>query len=316
MKLRMIIVGWMALVATTCFAQKEIQTVEKAFNKTVSSLLKEDFVTWSEINNDKDAQYFLYEFSIPESKQKIIESLNKAIVKSMPKARNSVVKKSGSNDDKNIAMKNNKGFNKEYSGRNCNCYAVEFQRGPDYMKDYALLWYTPQNGKIKGTIVKGQFSLTKNSSWSRYNLQRKDTDNQPPVIISNIKVPNQTEIDKVLEENKRLKKEKEDKQAMYYQYEPQNLEQFLAQFNNYCNIFKSTDKFLKEAKNNGKNLEKTTFQNVIANRLMKLCNNHIHRAPKDTRDYYSKAIQELRKYTNDEGIKFILEQTIQAINQK
>lgn len=91
---------------------------------------------------------------------------------------------------------------------------------------------------------------------------------------------------------------------MYYQYEPQNLEQFLAQFNNYCNIFKNTDKFLKEAKNNGKSLEKTTFQNVIANRLMKLCTHHIPRAPKDTRDYYSKSRQELKKYTNDEGIKY------------
>lgn len=315
MKLRMIIAGWMALVATTCFAQKEIQTVENAFNKTVSSLLKEDFVTWSEINNDKDAQYFLYEFSIPESKQKIIESLNKAIVKSMPKALTSIVKKSGTNDDKTLVMDNGNGFRKEYDGHNCNCYAVKFRNGPSYTRNYSLSWYSPKDGKIKGVIVKGNIMINKKNG-TKYPTQRTEADNQSPVIISNIKVPNQTEIDKVLEENKRLKKEKEDKQAMYYQYEPQYLEQFLAQFNNYCNIFKNTDKFLKEAKNNGKSLEKTTFQNVIANRLMKLCTHHIQRAPKDTRDYYSKSIQELKKYTNDEGVKFILDQTIQTINQK
>lgn len=311
MKLRMILAGWMALIATTCFAQKEMRAVENAFNKTVSALLQDDCVTWSEISNKKEAKYFFYEFSIPVNKKKIIESFNKAIINNTSKASNSVIKKSGTNDNKTITMSNNMGFRKDYDGHDCNCYAIEFLAGSNDMKDYALLWYTPKDGKIRGAIMKS--NQIKLSSNNRGFYIPNGSDAQSSVIISNIKVPNQDEIDKVLEENKRLKQEKEEKQKRYYLYEPQTPEQFFAQFNNYCNIFKNTDKFIKEAKNNGKDLEKNTFQNVIANRLMKLCKNHINGNTSHDREYCRKSIQDLKKYTNDEGVKFILDQTIQYI---
>ena len=78
-------VACLMMLSSACHAQKPIPAIDQAFDKFVQDLSQDDLVTSSSMNTYNIGMMKGFEFAIPERKQKMVDTFQKAFVLSWKK---------------------------------------------------------------------------------------------------------------------------------------------------------------------------------------------------------------------------------------
>ena len=307
--IRIILAVWMTLFTTSTFAQKGQASVEQAFNKAVNTLQKGNYVTDTKIETYKDGAYYKnYCFAIPENKKKIIDAVNKALGTNDQYAYNIMNQNANSNGKQqiDIAYGDNNEKKRQYGNSKETNYRISlFKDEQNNKKRYAyiLTWMNTKDGMLKGMLhrIYGTDPKAQREEESnRWGSHRWD---------SNITIPSQDEMKKQWEEIEKNKKKWEEKLKQYYQTTPKNSTEFLMMFNNYRQTFKNIDDFVVANDSEHPEWNKAAIQIVVANRLMQLCNNNASLLNTEEKKFCANTLLKMKKETDDEDIKGILDLT-------
>lgn len=73
-------VACLMMLSSACHAQEPIPAIDQAFDVFAQDLLKGDFVTSSSMNTYNIGMMKGFEFAIPERKQKMVDTFQKALL--------------------------------------------------------------------------------------------------------------------------------------------------------------------------------------------------------------------------------------------
>ncbi len=305
--IRIILAVWMTLFTTSTFAQKGQESVEQAFNKAVSTLQKGKYVIDAESDTYKEGAYAKsYYFAIPENKKKIIDAVNKALVANEQYAYSTMSKSANSDGQQKIELLYGDNNEKKWQYGNKKetnfCISLFKDEQNDKMRyAFLLTWETTKDGLLKGALhrVYGMNPRIQkgNNWWNNQWWSNKAT------------IPSQDETKKQWEEIEKNKKQWEEKLKKYSQSTPKNSTEFLMMFNNYRQTIKNIDAFVVANDSEHPEWTKAAIQIVVANRLMYLCNNYASLLNADEKKFCANTLLKMKKETDDEDIKGILDLT-------
>lgn len=313
--IRTLLVVWLMSATTAVFAQKGQESVERAFEKALSMMQKEGYITDTEVLSFKDGAYFRdYVFTIPKSKKKAIDAISKVLNVNGSSAYQVMVKSVGSSSKQQskVVYGNYNDHSKMYGDKNDRNYSLLFFRDEHNSTKryvYALVWYPTEDGRISGCLDRiygvDPQAPQESKRFSRWNMpQVKDFQY------------NEEETRKKWEEMEKNRKQWMEEMERNFKVAPKTNTEFLMQFNNYRMSFKNVNEFLNNAGVKQVKANKTTIQNVIANRLMKLCNNNMQLLNADEKKFCTNTLLKMKKETDDEEVKGMLDLTVRNLQKK
>ena len=139
-------VACLLVLSSACHAQKPIPNIDQAFDKFVQDLSQDDLVTSSTMNTYNIGMMKGFEFAIPERKQKMVDTFQKALLSNSRLAYISFTKKAGSLslETNRVGYGNDNSMTYEFGthkDRNYNLQYFRDSKDSTMRYVYALVWY-------------------------------------------------------------------------------------------------------------------------------------------------------------------------------
>ncbi len=293
-------VACLMMLSSACHAQEPIPAIDQAFDVFAQDLLKGDFVTSSSMNTYNIGMMKGFEFAIPERKQKMVDTFQKALLSNSRLAYISFTKKAGS-----LSLETNRvGYGKDNSmtyefgahkDRNYNLQYFRDSKDSTMRYVYALVWYQGMDRSVKGSVYKfyskDPQTYKKPLSYKMNAVQGLDS----LVSLGNIRY------------NKNL--------VRSYDLEmtpPKDAAEFIMQLNTLRAAFKNArDQYPYF----GNQVTRRTLQTGIANKIVKLCKGYGKLLNADEKKFCASSLNKMKKDTDDEYLQSLLELTANSLRK-
>ena len=293
-------VACLMMLSSACHAQEPIPAIDQAFDVFAQDLLKGDFVTSSSMNTYNIGMMKGFEFAIPERKQKMVDTFQKALLSNSRLAYISFTKKAGSLslETNRVGYGNNNSMTYEFGAHKDRNYNLQYFRDS---KDstmryvYALVWYQGMDRSVKGSVYKfyskDPQTYKKPLSYKMNAVQGLDS----LVSLGNIRY------------NKNL--------VRSYGLDmtpPKDAAEFIMQLNTLRAAFKNArDQYPYW----GNQVTRRTLQTGIANKIVKLCKGYGKLLNADEKKFCASSLNKMKKDTDDEYLQSLLELTANSLRK-
>ena len=293
-------VACLMMLSSACHAQEPIPAIDQAFDVFAQDLLKGDFVTSSSMNTYNIGMMKGFEFAIPERKQKMVDTFQKALLSNSRLAYISFTKKAGSAsiETNRVGYGNNNSMTYEFGSHKDRNYNLQYFRDS---KDstmryvYALVWYQGMDRSVKGSVYK---FYSKDPQTYKMSLSYKMKAVQgldSLVSLGSIKY------------NRNL--------ARSYDLEmtpPKDAAEFMMQLNTLRAAFKNAKDLYPYL---GNQVTRRTLQTGIANKIVKLCIGYGKLLNADEKKFCASSLNKMKKDTDDEYLQSLLELTANSLRK-
>ena len=293
-------VACLMMLSSACHAQKPIPAIDQAFDVFAQDLLKGDFVTSSSMNTYNIGMMKGFEFAIPERKQKMVDTFQKALLSNSRLAYISFTKKAGSAslETNRVGYGNNNSMTYEFGthkDRNYNLQYFRDSKDSTMRYVYALVWYQGMDRSVKGSVYKfyskDPQTYKKPLSYKMNAVQGLDS----LVSLGNIRY------------NKNL--------VRSYDLEmtpPKDAAEFIMQLNTLRAAFKNArDQYPYF----GNQVTRRTLQTGIANKIVKLCKGYGKLLNADEKKFCASSLNKMKKDTDDDYLQSLLELTANSLRK-
>ena len=293
-------VACLMMLSSACHAQKPIPNIDQAFDKFVQDLSQDDLVTSSSMNTYNIGMMKGFEFAIPERKQKMVDTFQKALLSNSRLAYISFTKKAGSLslETNRVGYGNDNSMTYEFGthkDRNYNLQYFRDSKDSTMRYVYALVWYQGMDRSVKGSVYKfyskDPQTYKKPLSYKMNAVQGLDS----LVSLGNIRY------------NKNL--------VRSYGLDmtpPKDAAEFIMQLNTLRAAFKN-------ARNQypywGNQVTRRTLQTGIANKIVKLCKGYGKLLNADEKKFCASSLNKMKKDTDDEYLQSLLELTANSLRK-
>ena len=293
-------VACLMMLSSACHAQEPIPAIDQAFDVFAQDLLKGDFVTSSSMNTYNIGMMKGFEFAIPERKQKMVDTFQKALLSNSRLAYISFTKKAGSAsiETNRVGYGNNNSMTYEFGthkDRNYNLQYFRDSKDSTMRYVYALVWYQGMDRSVKGSVYK---FYSKDPQTYKISLSYKMKAVQgldSLVSLGSIKY------------NRNL--------ARSYDLEmnpPKDAAEFIMQLNTLRAAFKNArDQYPYF----GNQVTRRTLQTGIANKIVKLCKGYGKLLNADEKKFCASSLNKMKKDTDDEYLQSLLELTANSLRK-
>ena len=293
-------VACLMMLSSACHAQKPIPAIDQAFDKFVQDLSQDDLVTSSSMNTYNIGMMKGFEFAIPERKQKMVDTFQKALLSNSRLAYISFTKKAGSAsiETNRVGYGNNNSMTYEFGthkDRNYNLQYFRDRKDSTMRYVYALVWYQGMDRSVKGSVYK---FYSKNPQTYKVSLSYKMKAVQgldSLVSLGSIKY------------NRNL--------ARSYDLEmtpPKDAAEFMMQLNTLRAAFKNAKDLYPYF---GNQVTRRTLQTGIANKIVKLCKGYGKLLNADEKKFCATSLNKMKKDTDDEYLQSLLELTANSLRK-
>ena len=293
-------VACLMMLSSACHAQEPIPAIDQAFDVFAQDLLKGDFVTSSSMNTYNIGMMKGFEFAIPERKQKMVDTFQKALLSNSRLAYISFTKKAGSLslETNRVGYGNNNSMTYEFGthkDRNYNLQYFRDSKDSTMRYVYALVWYQGMDRSVKGSVYKfyskDPQTYKKPLSYKMNAVQGLDS----LVSLGNIRY------------NKNL--------VRSYGLDmtpPKDAAEFIMQLNTLRAAFKNArDQYPYW----GNQVTRRTLQTGIANKIVKLCKGYGKLLNADEKKFCATSLNKMKKDTDDEYLQSLLELTANSLRK-
>ena len=293
-------VACLMMLSSACHAQKPIPNIDQAFDKFVQDLSQDDLVTSSTMNTYNIGMMKGFEFAIPERKQKMVDTFQKALLSNSRLAYISFTKKAGSAsiETNRVGYGNNNSMTYEFGthkDRNYNLQYFRDSKDSTMRYVYALVWYQGMDRSVKGSVYKfyskDPQTYKKPLSYKMNAVQGLDS----LVSLGNIRY------------NKNL--------VRSYGLDmtpPKDAAEFIMQLNTLRAAFKNArDQYPYW----GNQVTRRTLQTGIANKIVKLCKGYGKLLNADEKKFCATSLNKMKKDTDDEYLQSLLELTANSLRK-
>ena len=293
-------VACLMMLSSACHAQEPIPAIDQAFDVFAQDLLKGDFVTSSSMNTYNIGMMKGFEFAIPERKQKMVDTFQKALLSNSRLAYISFTKKAGSLslETNRVGYGNNNSMTYEFGAHKDRNYNLQYFRDS---KDstmryvYALVWYQGMDRSVKGSVYKfyskDPQTYKKPLSYKMNAVQGLDS----LVSLGNIRY------------NKNL--------VRSYDLDmtpPKDAAEFIMQLNTLRAAFKNARDQYPYL---GNQVTRRTLQTGVANKIIKLCKGYAKLLNADEKKFCATSLNGMKKDTDDEYLQNLLELTANSLRK-
>ena len=293
-------VACLMMLSSACHAQKPIPAIDQAFDKFVQDLLQDDLVTSSSMNTYNIGMMKGFEFAIPERKQKMVDTFQKALLSNSRLAYISFTKKAGSAsiETNRVGYGNNNSMTYEFGthkDRNYNLQYFRDSKDSTMRYVYALVWYQGMDRSVKGSVYKfyskDPQTYKKPLSYKMNAVQGLDS----LVSLGNIRY----------------------KKNLVRSYDlemtpPKDAAEFIMQLNTLRAAFKNArDQYPYF----GNQVTRRTLQTGIANKIVKLCKGYGKLLNADEKKFCASSLNKMKKDTDDEYLQSLLELTANSLRK-
>ena len=293
-------VACLMMLSSACHAQEPIPAIDQAFEVFAQDLLKGDFVTSSSMNTYNIGMMKGFEFAIPERKQKMVDTFQKALLSNSRLAYISFTKKAGSAsiETNRVGYGNNNSMTYEFGthkDRNYNLQYFRDSKDSTMRYVYALVWYQGMDRSVKGSVYK---FYSKDPQTYKISLSYKMKAVQgldSLVSLGSIKY------------NRNL--------ARSYDLEmtpPKDAAEFMMQLNTLRAAFKNAKDLYPYL---GNQVTRRTLQTGIANKIVKLCIGYGKLLNADEKKFCATSLNKMKKDTDDEYLQSLLELTANSLRK-
>ena len=293
-------VACLMMLSSACHAQKPIPNIDQAFDKFVQDLSQDDLVTSSSMNTYNIGMMKGFEFAIPERKQKMVDTFQKALLSNSRLAYISFTKKAGSAsiETNRVGYGNNNSMTYEFGthkDRNYNLQYFRDSKDSTMRYVYALVWYQGMDRSVKGSVYKfyskDPQTYKKPLSYKMNAVQGLDS----LVSLGNIRY------------NKNL--------VRSYGLDmtpPKDAAEFIMQLNTLRAAFKNARDQYPYL---GNQVTRRTLQTGIANKIVKLCKGYGKLLNADEKKFCASSLNKMKKDTEDEYLQSLLELTANSLRK-
>ena len=293
-------VACLMMLSSACHAQEPIPAIDQAFDVFAQDLLKGDFVTSSSMNTYNIGMMKGFEFAIPERKQKMVDTFQKALLSNSRLAYISFTKKAGSLslETNRVGYGNDNSMTYEFGthkDRNYNLQYFRDSKDSTMRYVYALVWYQGMDRSVKGSVYKfyskDPQTYKKPLSYKMNAVQGLDS----LVSLGNIRY------------NKNL--------VRSYGLDmtpPKDAAEFIMQLNTLRAAFKNARDQYPYL---GNQVTRRTLQTGIANKIVKLCKGYGKLLNADEKKFCASSLNKMKKDTDDEYLQSLLELTANSLRK-
>ena len=300
-------VACLMMLSSACHAQKPIPAIDQAFDKFVQDLLQDDLVTSSTMNTYNIGMMKGFEFAIPERKQKMVDTFQKALLSNSRLAYISFTKKAGS-----ASIETNRvGYGKDNSmtyefgahkDRNYNLQYFRDSKDSTMRYVYALVWYQGMDRSVKGSVYK---FYSKDPQ-----TYKKPSANTQPFSYTK---PSIQDLDSLFLQRKNFKFNMNLAGSYYFdETPPKDAAEFMMQLNTLRAAFKNAGDLYS---NFGNQVTRRTLQTGIANKIVKLCKGYGKLLNADEKKFCATSLNKMKKDTDDEYLQSLLELTANSLRK-
>ena len=306
-------VACLMVLSSACHAQKPIPAIDQAFDVFVQDLVKGDFVTSSSMNTYNIGMMKGFEFAIPERKQKMVDTFQKALLSNSRLAYISFTKKAGSAsiETNRVGYGNDNSMTYEFGAhkdRNYNLQCLRDCKDSTMRYVYALVWYQGMDHSVKGSVYKfyskDPQTYKKPSSYTKSSANTKSFSYLKPSI---------QDLDSLFLQRKYFNFDKSPAGAYYFDVTPpKDAAEFMMQLNTLRAAFKNAkDRY----PNSGNQVIRRTLQTGIANKIVKLCKEYGKLLNADEKKFCATSLNKMKKDTDDEYLQSLLELTANSLRK-
>ena len=306
-------VACLMMLSSACHAQKPIPNIDQAFDKFVQDLLQDDLVTSSSMNTYNIGMMKGFEFAIPERKQKMVDTFQKALLSNSRLAYISFTKKAGS-----LSLETNRvGYGKDNSmtyefgthkDRNYNLQYFRDSKDSTMRYVYALVWYQGMDRSVKGSVYK--FYSKDPQTYKKASDNTKSFSYMQPFSYTK---PSVQSLDSLFSRVKNFKFDKSLASSYYFdETPPKDAAEFMMQLNTLRAAFKNAKDLYPYL---GNQVTRRTLQTVIANKIVKLCKGHGKLLNADEKKFCASSLNKMKKDTDDEYLQSLLELTANSLRK-
>ena len=293
-------VACLMMLSSACHAQKPIPAIDQAFDKFVQDLSQDDLVTSSSMNTYNIGMMKGFEFAIPERKQKMVDTFQKALLSNSRLAYISFTKKAGSAsiETNRVGYGNNNSTTYLFGAhkdRNYNLQYIRDCKDSTMRYVYALVWYPGKNDVVLGSVYKFYSKDPQAYKESSTYKMKADQGLDSLVFLGNIRY------------NKNL--------VRSYDLDmtpPKDAAEFIMQLNTLRAAFKNArDQYPYF----GNQVTRRTLQTGIANKIVKLCKGYGKLLNADEKKFCASSLNKMKKDTDDEYLQSLLELTANSLRK-
>ena len=306
-------VACLMMLSSACHAQKPIPDIDQAFDKFVQDLLQDDLVTSSTMNTYNIGMMKGFEFAIPERKQKMVDTFQKALLSNSRLAYISFTKKAGS-----LSLETNRvGYGKDNSmtyefgthkDRNYNLQYFRDSKDSTMRYVYALVWYQGMDRSVKGSVYK--FYSKDPQTYKKPSANTKSFSYTQPFSYTK---PSVQSLDSLFSRVKNFKFDKSLASSYYFdETPPKDAAEFMMQLNTLRAAFKNAGDLYS---NFGNQVTRRTLQTGIANKIVKLCKGYGKLLNADEKKFCATSLNKMKKDTDDEYLQSLLELTANSLRK-
>ena len=300
-------VACLMMLSSACHAQKPIPDIDQAFDKFVQDLLQDDLVTSSTMNTYNIGMMKGFEFAIPERKQKMVDTFQKALLSNSRLAYISFTKKAGSLslETNRVGYGNDNSMTYEFGthkDRNYNLQYFRDSKDSTMRYVYALVWYQGMDRSVKGSVYK---FYSKDPQ-----TYKKPSANTQPFSYTK---PSIQDLDSLFLQRKNFKFNMNLAGSYYFdETPPKDAAEFMMQLNTLRAAFKNAGDLYS---NFGNQVTRRTLQTGIANKIVKLCKGYGKLLNADEKKFCASSLNKMKKDTDDEYLQSLLELTANSLRK-
>ena len=300
-------VACLMMLSSACHAQKPIPNIDQAFDKFVQDLLQDDLVTSSTMNTYNIGMMKGFEFAIPERKQKMVDTFQKALLSNSRLAYISFTKKAGSLslETNRVGYGNDNSMTYEFGthkDRNYNLQYFRDSKDSTMRYVYALVWYQGMDRSVKGSVYK---FYSKDPQ-----TYKKPSANTQPFSYTK---PSIQDLDSLFLQRKNFKFNMNLAGSYYFdETPPKDAAEFMMQLNTLRAAFKNAKDLYPYL---GNQVTRRTLQTGIANKIVKLCKGYGKLLNADEKKFCATSLNKMKKDTDDEYLQSLLELTANSLRK-
>ena len=297
-------VACLLVLSSACHAQKPIPNIDQAFDKFVQDLSQDDLVTSSTMNTYNVGMMKGFEFAIPERKQKMVDTFQKALLSNSRLAYISFTKKAGSLslETNRVGYGNDNSMTYEFGthkDRNYNLQYLRDRKDSTMRYVYALVWYQGMDHSVKGSVYK--FYSKDPQTYKKPSANTKPFSYTKPSIQG---------LDSLFFQGKYFNFDKSPAGAYYFDVTPpKDAAEFMMQFNTLRAAFKNARDLYPNQ------MTQRTLQTGIANKIVKLCKEYGKLLNADEKKFCASSLNKMKKDTDDEYLQSLLELTANSLRK-
>ena len=306
-------VACLLVLSSACHAQKPIPDIDQAFDKFVQDLSQDDLVTSSTMNTYNIGMMKGFEFAIPERKQKMVDTFQKALLSNSRLAYISFTKKAGS-----LSLETNRvGYGKDNSmtyefgthkDRNYNLQYFRDSKDSTMRYVYALVWYQGMDRSVKGSVYK--FYSKDPQTYKKPSANMKSFSYTQPFSYTK---PSVQSLDSLVSLVKNFKFDESWAGSYYFdETPPKDAAEFMMQLNTLRAAFKNAGDLYS---NFGNQVTLRTLQTGIVNKIVKLCKGYGKLLNADEKKICATSLNKMKKDTDDEYLQSLLELTANSLRK-